>query len=139
MELGLAPGWKVVHDMTSALFLDRPELELRAVYKSVSLFCRGGTSSDNPDDERPTGILVWHGSQVCLWSACTGTLILSPYTVHTRKSTSSTILSQSDNGVQYVDCNPGRSGYQREGAHRWVYGLFVLHVLMRCRLDTRHC
>jgi len=98
--------------MISALFLDWLELELWVVYKSILLFCRGGTSSNNPDDERHTGILVWHGSQVYLWSACIGTLILSPYTIHTHKSMSNTILSQSDNGVQYVDYNPGRSGYQ---------------------------
>ena len=118
-----------MHDMMlPALFLDRPELELRAVYKSISLFCRGGTSSGNPDDKRLTGILIWHGSQVRLCSARTGALILyrSPY-VHTRKSTSSTVLSQSDNGVQYVDCNPGCGGCLREGPHRWVYNLFVLH------------
>jgi len=129
VEFRLALGWKVVHDMMlPALFLDRPKLELQESYKSLSLFCRG-TNSGNPDDERPTGILVWHRSQVRLWFARTGTLTLyrSPYTVHTRKSLSSTALSQSDNGVQYVDCNPGRGGCPREGAHRWVYGLFVLH------------
>ena len=73
--------------------------------------------------------LMMSDPQVRLWFARTGTLTLyrSPYTVHTRKSLSSTALSQSDNGVQYVDCNPGRGGCPREGAHRWVYGLFVLH------------
>jgi len=101
-----------VHDvMLPVLFLDRLELELRESYKSLLLFCRG-TNSGSPNDERPTGILVWHRSQVCLWFARTGTLTLyrSPYTVHTRKSMSSTVLSQSDNGVQYVDCNPGCGG-----------------------------
>ena len=53
VEFRLALGWKVVHDMMlPALFLDRPKLELRESYKSLSLFCRG---SGNPDDERPTG------------------------------------------------------------------------------------
>jgi len=114
--------------MLPTLFLDRLESELWAIYKSLPLFCRG-TNSGNPDYEQRTGILVWHGSQVRLRSARTGTLILyrSPYTVHTRKSTSSTVLSQPDNGVQYVDCNPGRGGCPREGTHRWVYGLIVLH------------
>ena len=67
-----------MHDVT-ALFLDRPESDLRVVgfaYKSLSLFCRGGTSSGNLDDKRPTAILVWHGSQVRPWSARTGMLIL---------------------------------------------------------------
>jgi len=47
---------------------------------------------------------------VRLWSARTGTLILyrSPFTVHTHKSMSSTVLSQSDDGIQYVDCSLGK-------------------------------
>ena len=102
------------------LFLDRPESDLWVVgfvHKSLSLFCGGGTSSGNPNDKRHTAILVWYGPQVRLWSARTGTLILYrfPFTVPTRKSMSSTVLSQSDDGVQYVDCNPGKANARKKG------------------------
>jgi len=138
VEFRLALGWKVVHDMMlPALFLDRPKLELRESYKSLSLFCRG---SGNPDDERPTGILVWHRSQVRLWFARTGTLTLyrSPYTVHTRKSLSSTALgrltmvsSMSTATLAVVDA-------REKGPIGGCMVCLYCIVLTQCRLDTRH-
>jgi len=122
--------------MLPALFLDQLESELWAVYKSLLLFCRG-TNSGNPDYEWPTGILVWHGSQVHLWSARSGTLILyrSPYAIHTRKSMSSTVLTMVSSmltaALAVVDaCEKGPIG----GCKVWLYCI----VLTWCRLETRH-
>ena len=125
--------------MLPALFLDRLESELWAIYKSLPLFCRG-TNSGNPDYEQRTGILVWHGSQVRLRSARTGTLILyrSPYTVHTRKSLSSTALgrltmvsSMSTATLAVVDA-------REKGPIGGCMVCLYCIVLTRCRLDTRH-
>ena len=131
-----------MHDVV-VLFLDRPESDFWVVgfvHKSLSLFCGGGTSSGNPNDKQPTAILVWYGSQVRLWSTRTGTLILyrSPFTVHTRKSTSSTVLFQSDGGVQYVDCNPGKVNAREKGPIGGCMTCLYCIALTGCRLDTRH-
>ena len=60
-------------------------------------------------------------------------------TIHTRrKSTFSTILSQSDDVVQYVDCNPGKVDAREKGPIGGCMTCLYSIALTGCRLDTRH-
>ena len=69
---------------------------------------------------------------------CTGLVA-----VHTRKSTSSAVLSQSDDGLQYVDCcTLGSDSSVSDACEKGPIGECLIRVyctaLTRCRLDTRH-
>ena len=130
--------------MLPALFRD-----WLAVYKSLLLFCRGGTGSGNSNDQQSIGALIWPGSKERVLSACTWKLMLwmvlirtlfwLNWTVYTCcRSTFSTILSQSNDVVQYVDYNPGKvDAYEKRPIGGYMTCLYSI-ALTGYRLDMRH-